>query len=219
MIRFTLLVLAALLIASCAQSPPPRGSAQDQAASATGRAEASTSAADTAAVDAAAKSAQADALAAQAVKTPTPQLIEAAANARANAMVALAVSSALRRVADSSTAAAVKAAEDARKEREAEAAATDLRRWVSVTRWVGGAAVFLGALVGGALGYLVGPAVGLRAGIILAGSGVAVAAFGSTVRWLPVIVLAAVVLVVAEWFYHHRKHVTAPPRPPPATIA
>lgn len=207
-----LIALAAcfLALSACADAPLPRGSAQTQAVNATARLEISTAAADKAIVDAASLKAKADVLEQAAKVQPTDERIKAAVDARIAAASASAVAIALQHVADDAQSDAAKLAESARKERDAEAAAADLRSWQTFCRWVGGALVALGALAGGVLGWLIAPMVGARAGVILAGTGIAIITLGATTRWLPLLGVAAVIIVAAEWAWHHRQHKAIP---------
>lgn len=200
-----LAILAAVSMAGCGDVPPARGSAQDQAASAAGRADASATAADAAAVDAARAQGRADELERQAVAKPTPELIKAAADARVDAAAKAAVATALRQVADGASQAAAKSAEEARREREAEAQAQDDRSWLRLCRWIGLAGVVLGGLLGGALGYFAGRTVGILAGGLIAGTGMLVVAFGATITWLPLVLGGAVLAGGITWAIVHRK--------------
>jgi hypothetical protein len=205
--RIILAVLGLCLLAwlvSCADSTTPRdGSAQAQAAGAAARADALTSSADRAAVDAATKQARADELARQATAQPTAERIAAAADARVEAAAAAAVAKALAAQAATATAAAERAATGARLEREAELAAADQRWWVNVCRLVGLVGVGAGVLIGGFLGWLVHPRTGILAGILIVGTGLACAAYGASLPWLPYAVAAVVLLGVTAWALAH----------------
>lgn len=202
-------LLVAISMAGCGDVPPARGSAQDQAASAAGRADASATAADAAAIDAAHAQGRADELERQAVAKPTPELIKAAADARVDAAAKAAVATALRQVADGASQAAAKSAEDARREREAEAQAQDDRSWLRLCRWIGLAGVVLGALIGGVLCRFAGFKVGVPAGGLIAGTGLLVVAFGATVTWLPLALGGAVLAGGITWAIVHRKELVA----------
>lgn len=192
-----------LLLAACGDAPPPRGSMQDQAVGAAARADTLTSSADQAAVEAAAKQAHADALTAEAEAAPTDERIAAAANARVEAAAAAAVAKALATQADRATAAAERAAKLARIERDAELAAADARWMAGICRLVGLVGVGAGVLVGGFLGWLVRPRTGILAGILIVGTGLACAAYGAALPWLPWAVGATVLLGVTAWALAH----------------
>lgn len=198
-----ILLLACLLLTSCGDNPPPRGSAQDQAAGAAGRADSTTAAADAAGVAAASAQARADQLERLAVATPTEERIRLAAAARVDADVAVAVARELKRQAEEATAAAERAAGLARQEREAEQRAADDRRWRNLCRWLGLVGVVAGAALGGLLTWFASARVGVPVGATIAGLGLLVAAYGQTVAWLPVALLAAVLAGLAAWGLYH----------------
>jgi hypothetical protein len=203
-ILLAVLGLALLLwLVSCADSTAPRGSAQDQAAGAAARADTLTGSADRAAVDAATKQARAVELARQAEEQPTAARIAAAADARVEAAAAVAVAKALATQAATATAAAERAATLARIERDAELAAADARWMAGVCRLVGLVGVGAGVLVGGFLGWLVRPRTGILAGILIVGTGLACAAYGAALAWLPWAVGATVLLGVVAWALAH----------------
>lgn len=199
------LVLCALLLAGCGDSPAPRGSAQDLAIGAAARADSNARAADAAAVDAAKKKAAASALAAAAKAQPTQARIDAAVEAQVDAVAAQAVYDALEHQANEAEAAASKLTEAARIERNADLAAADTRRWLFLCRCIGLAGVGLGALLGGLMVWLVGPKLGVPVGGLIAGTGLLVVAFGSTITWLPIVLAVAVVVGVAAWAIAHRR--------------
>jgi len=197
--------LALVLFTSCGTPPPPRGSAQDQAASAAGRAEATTALADAAGIDAARAHAEADELARQADAQPTAERIQRAADARVKAVAARAVEDALLRQADAARAAALQSAIAARDERAAELLAADLRRWANLCRWIGLGGLAIGALLGGVLGWLAGPRLGVPIGAIVAGTGLLVVAFGATIAWLPLVLAGLVVAGLVAWIVVHQR--------------
>ena len=196
-------LIALLALAGCGEVPPPRGSAQDQAAGATARADTTTRAADAAEIDAATKAATAHELERQAVQDPTPVRIRAAADARVDAAAAQAVATALRRQSAEATSAAQAAAVTARQERDAEARAASDLAWVSLTRWVGLIGVGAGVLLGGLLGWLVTPRLGILTGLLVTGTGLACTAYGASLRWLPLALLVVVVLALVAWALSH----------------
>lgn len=193
----------ALALAGCGEVPPARGSAQDQAAGATARADSTVRAADAAEVDAARLEATAKQLEQRAVQDPTPDRIRAAADARVEAASAQAVATAMRRQADAATIAATDAAKSAQLEREADARAAEDRAWVWITRMVGLVGVGVGALVGGAIALLVNPRLGILAGLLVAGTGALCSAYGAVDRWLPLALLGALVLALVAWALGH----------------
>lgn len=196
-------LIALLALVSCGEVPPPRGSAQDQAAGATARADSTTRAADAAEIDAATKGATAHELERQAVQDPTPERIRAAADARVEAAAAQAVAQALRRQSAEATTAATGAAVAARQEREADARAASDLAWVELTRWVGLIGVGAGVLLGGLLGWLVTPRLGILTGLLVTGTGLACTAYGASIRWLPLALLAAIALALVAWALAH----------------
>lgn len=203
-IALVLAALAALLaLAGCGDVPPPRGSAQGQAAEATARADSTVRAADAAEIDAAGLDAKAKHLEQQAVQDPTPARIQAAADARVEAASALAVAAALRRQADAAAVAAATAAERARLERESDARAAEDRAWVKLTRLVGLVGVGVGALVGGAIALLVNPRLGILTGLLVAGTGALCSAYGEAYRWLPLALGGGLVLSLVAWALAH----------------
>lgn len=204
--RILLAVLGLLLLTwlvSCTDSTAPRGSAQDQAAGAAARADILTISADQAAVDAATKQARADELARQATEHPTAESIATAADARVDAVAAAAVAKALATQAATATAAAERAAKLARDERDEDQAAQDVRSWQRLCRLVGLIGVGVGALVGGAIGWLVRPRTGILAGLLIAGTGAICHSYGQAHAWLPWAVLATIVLGLVAWALAH----------------
>lgn len=199
-----LAVVLASWLASCADSgAAPRGSAQDQAAGATARADALTTSAVQAAVEAATKRAHADALTAEAAAHPTEARIAAAADARVAAAAAAAVAKALADQAAAATAAAQTAAELARTERDAEQAAQDYRSWQRLCRLIGLTGVGAGILVGGILSLLVTPRSGILVGLLIASTGVGCHLYGESQAWLPWAVGIAIVLGLLAWALAH----------------
>lgn len=209
-----LLALAILVVstlAGCAQPAPIRGSAQDQAASATARAASLAASADAAEVAAATKHAAAQELETAAHRQPTPERLERAAEATSAARIADAVAAALRAAHARANAEAQSAAVLASSERQAEDAAKDLRRWQRITRAAGTLGVAGGCLLGAVLGWLISVRVGVYAGAVLVCTGLLVAAYGSTNAWSPGAVLVALAAVMGTWAWHHRRHRQPPP--------
>jgi len=201
------MTIAVILVAyGCTEQPRP-GSAQVQAATASGRADATRSSADQAAMDAAAKDGAAAALESQAKATPTADLIRRASEARADAITAQRVSEALERLATDASAAATYKAKAAATERATEQAEADRRWWVGITRCVGLAGVLLGLLIGGALARYASPREGAFWGILIAGAGILAAGYGATLSWLPVVAIALVALLTVVgllvWWRRH----------------
>jgi len=205
LIRFILIVLIPIITACSADHRP--GYAQDQAASAAGRADATRGAADQAAIDAAAKDGAATALETQAKTTPTAELIRRAAEARADAITAQRVAAALERLAADASSTATAKARAAATERAAEQAEADRRWWVGITRAVGLAGVLLGLLIGGALARYASPREGAFWGILIAGAGVLAAGYGATLSWLPAVSIGTVaVAAIAGLLVWWRRH-------------
>lgn len=203
----TLILIFAILTSGCDHDWPRKGTAQGQAASAAGRAEATRTSADQAAQDAAAKEGRADALESQAQAQPTSDRIRQAAEARADAMTARRVADALDRLAKDASATADAKARLAAQERAAELADADRRWWVGITRAAGLAGVILGLLIGGAIARYASPREGAFWGILIAGAGILVAGFGASLAWLPVVAISIVALLAAAgliaWWRRH----------------
>jgi hypothetical protein len=179
---------------------PLRGSAVELASDKNARAIATTHASDAAAIDAEAKDATAKALEDAAKADPTPVRIEKAVAARVDAASARAVANALAKLSARADADAKDASEAARKERADDAATSDLRHWVFLCRCIGLAGVAIGALLGGLLVWFTKqPTPGAPIGGIIAGIGMLVVAFGSTVTWLPLALTAAIIAGLTLW--------------------
>lgn len=214
LISTALLAMIMVWLTSCAGTVVPPGSLQEQAAAAAARAEVDRRTADEALVaekQAAAalelarqRSAAADQAA---TASPTPELIEAAARARIDLARAeerqsgaKALADGLEQVATRAEAAATAKANDARQEREAEAAAADLRQWVWICRLIGLGATIAGAVVG----FVIARVSSMREGVIIGGAiaavGQLVVAYGETVTWLPIAAAWLIGLGIAAWF-------------------
>lgn len=197
--RILFLILCLVVLASCGKEPPPRGSAQDQSARSTARADATAIAADEAGVAAARARARADHLQREAVATPTEQRIRLAVDARLEAEVAEGVAKELKAQAEKATDEAERAAQLAREEREAEQRAADDRRWRILCRWLGLGGLVAGVLLGGVLAYFAGPRVGVPMGALITGTGLLVVAYGATVSWLPLVLAGVVLAGLVAW--------------------
>ena len=203
LLAFFIAVFAAIALFGCGEVPPQRGSAQENAAGASARAESTAKLADSAEIDAAAKDAAAKELERKAAKDPTPDRIRAADDARVEAASSRAVAEALRRQSSDADNAAKIAAVAARSEREAEARAASDLAWVSITRLVGMVGVGAGVMIGGILAWLVTPRIGALAGLLVASTGIACTAYGASLRWMPLAVLASVVVALVAWAMAH----------------
>lgn len=196
---------AVICMASCAgEKQAPRGTAQDHAAGVEARARSTTADADHAATDAARLGAVADAASEAAQLDPSPAKIEAAAKARADALIATAVANAIAKQATEAKG-EVKAAEKAAAdERAAEQAAQDYRSWLRLCRLVGLACVIAGGIIGGLVGYLATARLGAMLGGLLVGVGCLVVAFGPATSWLPWAAPIAGAIVLGGWALAHR---------------
>lgn len=201
-----LLILAAVLIlGGCNDTPPARGSAQDHAAAASGRAETTTRAADASVVDAADKTARADEMERQAKEQPTEARIRAAAEARIEAAAATAVATAMRQVSDLAAVDAQAASNLAADERRVEQDAQAYRAWLRLCRLVGLGAVVAGCVLAGVVGYLTrSPRLAALVGVTLAGTGCVVVAFGPASSWMPWLVVPGGACAMAAWAWAHR---------------
>jgi membrane protein implicated in regulation of membrane protease activity len=200
-------LLAALLLvaAGCGEDPPKRGSAQDQAANASGRAAANAEAADSAHVAAASARAAADQLEKEALAHPSAEAIHKAADARVDAAAKEAVDRALQDTSRKATEEAERAAKLAATERAKDDEAADFRRWVYQCRLFGLAGVAAGVLLGGLLAWLVSPKLGAPLGAIIVTVGLMVIAFGQTVTWLPLVLALAIIAGLVVWALAHSR--------------
>lgn len=194
-----------LLIAGCGSSAPARGSAQDDALQKQARAATERDAADTDAKKAAELAAVALLDEQAALISRLPADIEKAAKAKADAIVAKAISD-----AEEATAIKAEKAYDASKgmaevEREKESKAADARAFAFWTRWIGLGGVLIGAVIGIALARLVDGKTGAWIGGTVAGLGFLATAFGSTATWLPVALIGSIVVALGLWALFHAK--------------
>jgi hypothetical protein len=195
-----------LWMSGCAAEPPPRpGTAQADAAGQQARADAAGSLADQADRDQAEAAGRAAAADAAAQADPTPAKIAAAVAARLDAVRAEATAQAHHAAEARLRAAAAQAQAAAARERADELAAQDYRSWVRLCRWVGGAGIVLGAVLGLLIAWA---SKSLRLAVPVGGSiaavGALVIALGPATAWLPWAVLAAVVVGLVWWACAHR---------------
>lgn len=204
------IVLIAYLMMGCSH-PPARGSAQDDAVAKQERARTERQAADVDAILAAELGARAALDEATAVVTRLPADIERAAQSKAAAIVAKAIADAEEATATKAERAAVFAQDAAQTERKEEAKSADARAFAFWTRWVGLGGVLIGAVIGLALARLMGVQTGLWIGGGVAGLGFLATAFGATVTWLPVALMAGIVVALGLWasFHGREKQATA----------
>lgn len=218
-------ILAVLLLTSCAEAPPPRGTAQSHAVAVEVQAAAAEDAASAAELDAVAATGEearagelatlADALAAA---TPTADLIARAAaarlalaEARAAARSAQVRAITLRERADTSAAKIAAAVRAAAAEREAEDLAAQERWWRGIGIAAGFAGVAGGALLGGLVAWLLKlPRQGLALGALVAAAGLSCLLLAYALPYAGVVLLSlggiAVALLVAAawWAWRHR---------------
>lgn len=195
-----------LLIAGCGSTPPPRGSAQDDAIDKQARAKTQREAADADALKAAVLNAQAllDEAAAQATRIPAD--IAKAAQSRADAIVAEAIADAEEKTATKAGAAARAAQEAGRDERVAEAKVADDLAFRAICRWIALASVVASLVLGAILARLVSGTAGVVAGGALAAFGLAILTFGAAAPWLPWAFPVLLLAVVAYWAWTHGRH-------------
>lgn len=218
-------LMAVLLLTSCADPQPARGTAQAHAVAVESQAAAAEDAASAAELDAVAAAgdeARAAELATQAevaaTATPTAALIARAAAARlalAEARAAARSSQvralALRERADTSAAKIAAAVRAAAAEREAEDLAAQERWWRGIGIAAGFAGVAGGALLGGLVAWLLKlPRQGLALGALVAAAGLSCLLLAYALPYAGVVLLGlaavAVALLVAAawWAWRHR---------------
>lgn len=204
------IAMITLCLNSCGSTvaDPAPGTAIELSADRNARAKATSNASDAAEIDAAGKAGKANALEKAAKDDPTPARIEAAVAARIDAESAQAVADAMAKVSAKADADAKKASEAAAKERVEMDKANDDRQWVKLCRWIGLAGVAAGALLGGVLGVFTTPRLGVPVGIIIAGTGLLVVAFGATVTWLPLALAGVVIAGAVVWALAHQRSLT-----------
>lgn len=213
-IGLAVLVLALLLWPmACAEAPPARGSAQDQAAGAASAASTARSDADSASDEAARAAAIAAHAEAQAQAEPTPARIQAAVEARLHAAVTRALADDRAARADAAAERAASAAKAAEAERAAEAAAAAERARLDRAWWIAAGASFL-AVVGAAV--LLGLRAPLRWLLLPAavlGGAWALYAFAAWAAWIAAAVAGALLLgllTAVVWTLRHLARVEWP---------
>lgn len=218
-------LMAVLLLTSCADPQPARGTAQAHAVAVESQAAAAEDAASAAELDAAqaagdeARAAELAELAeARAVATPTAGLIGRAAAARlalAEARAAARSSQvralALRERSDAAAGRIADAVRAAGAEREAEAAAEQERWWRGVGIAAGFAGLAAGVLLGGLVAWLLKlPRQGIALGALVAAAGLSCLLLAYALPYAGVVLLSlggiAVALLVsaAWWAWRHR---------------
>lgn len=218
-------LLAALLLASCAEAQPARGTAQAHAVAVEVQAAAAAKAADAAELDAAqaagdeARAAELAELAeARAVATPTADLIGRAAAARLALAEARAAARstqvralALRERSDAAAGRIAAAVRAAGAERAAEDAAAQERWWRGVGIAAGFAGLAAGVLLGGLVAWLLKmPRQGIALGALVAAAGLSCLLLAYALPYAGVVLLSlggiAVALLVAAawWAWRHR---------------